>query len=120
MSKMDVLPLWFLCLAPFSTMAEIPQHRCERRAAARAIHEDEGRCVRQRLDNLETLLDSVDSRLAQHDMRPTSVVLAEAEGLICDDEGLVAAGIFPTGGPFGQCPDAILRLQPAWFGGRIC
>ena len=34
-----------------------------------------------------------------------NAALAEGEGLICDDNGLVVVGIFPTG---GQCPDAIL------------
>ena len=45
--------------------------------------------------------------------------LAEAETLICDDNGLVVVGVFPTGGHLGQCPDAILRLQPTWAGSRL-
>ena len=45
--------------------------------------------------------------------------LAEAENLICDDNGLVVVGLFPTGGQLGQCPDAILRLQPTWTGARL-
>ena len=45
--------------------------------------------------------------------------LAEAEGLICDDNGLVVVGLFPTGGQLGQCPDAILLLQPTWTGARL-
>ena len=48
-----------------------------------------------------------------------NAALAEAEGLICNDNGLVVVGIFPIGGQLGQCPDAILCLQPTWTGARL-
>ena len=49
-------------------MAEVQPRRGERRAA-RAAQEDEGRRVRQCIDDVETRLDTMDSRLAQHEMR---------------------------------------------------
>ena len=152
-------------------MAEAAQNprRGERRAAARAQNEEEGRRTRQRLDDVEVRLDGMQSRLDQHDMRlgfleahikvvirgfdavpeffrardndfrlaksafiaafiaelkentgaEANASLAEAETLICDDNGLVVVGVFPTGGHLGQCPDAILRLQPTWSGSRL-
>ena len=48
-----------------------------------------------------------------------NAALAEAETLMCDDNGLVVVGVFPTGGQLGQCPDAILRLQPTWSDSRL-
>ena len=152
-------------------MAEAAQQprRGERRAAARAHNEEEGRRVRQRLDDVEVRLDGMQSRLDLHEMRlgfveahikvvlrgfdavpeffrardgdfrlaksafiaafmaelkentgaEANASLAEAETLICDDNGLVVVGVFPTGGHLGQCPDAILRLQPTWAGSRL-
>ena len=52
-------------------MADAPQRRGERRAAARAQLKEDGCRTRQRLDNVETRLDSVDARLEQHEMRLT-------------------------------------------------
>ena len=128
-------------------MDEAPQRRGERRAAARAQIEEDGRRTRQRLDDIETRLDSVDSRLELREMRlnfleshinvvlrrfdaipeflrakdndfrlakasfiaafvaemkentgaEANAALAEAEGLTCDDNGLVVVGIFRLG-----------------------
>ena len=50
-------------------MADAPQRRGKRRAAARAQQEEDGRRARQRLDDVETRLDTMDSRIAQHEMR---------------------------------------------------
>ena len=152
-------------------MADAAQNprRGERRAAARAQNEEEGRRTRQRLDDVEVRLDGMQTRLDQHEMRlgfleahikvvirgfdavpeflrardndfrlakaafiaafiaelkentgaEANASLAEAETLICDDNGLVVVGVFPTGGQLGQCPDAILRLQPTWTGARL-
>ena len=43
--------------------------RGERRAAARAQNEEEGRRVRQRLDDVEVRMDGMQSRIDQHEMR---------------------------------------------------
>ena len=173
--------LWILLLhrssvpilvgSPLLEMADAaqPPRRGERRAAARAHNEEEGRRVRQRLDDVEVRLDGMQSRIDMHEMRlgfveahikvvlrgfdavpeffrsrdgdfrlaksafiaafmaelkentgaEANASLAEAETLICDDNGLVVVGVFPTGGHLGQCPDAILRLQPTWAGSRL-
>ena len=52
-------------------MAEAAQQPCrgERRAAARAHNEEEGRRTRQRLDDVEVRIDGMQSCLDQHDMR---------------------------------------------------
>ena len=50
-------------------MAEAPQRRGERRAAARAQNEEEGRRTRQHLDDLEVRLDSVEFRMEQRETR---------------------------------------------------
>ena len=52
-------------------MADAAQNprRGERRAAARAQHEEEGRRTQQRLDDVEVRLDGMQSRLEQHDLR---------------------------------------------------
>ena len=159
------------CLVPLLNMADAaqPPRRGERRAAARAHNEEEGRRVRQRLDDVEVRLDGMQTRIDQHEMRlgfveahikvvlrgfdavpeffrardgdfrlaksafiaafmaevkentgaKANASLAEAETLICDDNGLVVVGVFPTDGHLGQCPDAILRLQPTWAGSRL-
>ena len=46
-------------------------------------------------------------------------VLEEAETLLCENNGVVVVGIFPTGGHHGTNPDGVLRLQATWAGGRI-
>ena len=46
-------------------------------------------------------------------------VLEKAETLLCDNNGVVVVGIFPTGGQHGTNPDAVLRLQATWAGGRV-
>ena len=43
----------------------------------------------------------------------------EEETLLCENNGVVVVGIFPTGGHHGTNPDAVLRLQATWAGGRI-
>ena len=43
----------------------------------------------------------------------------EAETLLCENQGVVVVGVFPTGGHLGTAPDGILRLQPTWAAGRI-
>ena len=45
--------------------------------------------------------------------------IEEAETLLCENQGVVVVGVFPTGGHLGTAPDGILRLQPTWAGGRI-
>ena len=46
-------------------------------------------------------------------------VLEEAETLLCENNGVVVVGVFPTGGQHGTNPDGVLRLQATWGGGRI-
>ena len=46
-------------------------------------------------------------------------VLEEAETLLCENNGVVVVGIFPTGGHHETHPDGALRLQATWAGGRI-
>ena len=52
-------------------MADAAQNprRGERRAAARAQNEEEGRRTQQRLDDVDVRLDGLESRLQQHDLR---------------------------------------------------
>ena len=38
-------------------------------------------------------------------------VLEEAETLLCENNGVVVVGVFPTGGHHGTHPDGVLRLQ---------
>ena len=46
-------------------------------------------------------------------------VVDEAETLLCENQGIVVVGVFPTGGQLGTIPDAVLRLQASHAGGRI-
>ena len=46
-------------------------------------------------------------------------VVDEAETLLCENQGIVVVGVFPTGGHLGPVPDAVLRLQASHAGGRI-
>ena len=59
--------VWFPLLK-MADAAQLPR-RGERRAAARAQNEEEGRRVRQRLDDVEVRLDGMQTRIDQHEMR---------------------------------------------------
>ena len=146
--------------------AQLPR-RGERRAAARAQNEEEGRRVRQRLDDVEVRMDGMQSRIDQHEMRlgyleahikvvlrgfdavpeffrsrdgdfrlaksafiaafmaelkenngaEANASLAEAETLICDDNGLVVVGSFPhwwPSWPVSTC-DSPPSADMGWF-----
>ena len=43
----------------------------------------------------------------------------EAETLLCENQGIVVVGVFPTGGHLGTVPDAVPWLQASHAGGRI-
>ena len=171
--------LKLLALAPIScslrpsfvAMAEAAQQpNVEGRGRRRHRPQVEGeRSVRQRLDDLETRMDTQESKLRGQDQRMlyleafTKVVLRgfacvseflrakdqdfklakqafvasfiaelrnqcfaeathvvdEAETLLCENNGVVVVGVFPTGGHLGPVPDAVLRLQASHAGGRI-
>ena len=155
----------------FVAMAEAAQQpNVEGRGRRRHRPQVEGeRSVRQRLDDLETRMDTQESKLRGQDQRMlyleafTKVVLRgfacvseflrakdqdfklakqafvasfiaelrnqcfaeathvvdEAETLLCENQGVVVVGVFPTGGHLGPVPDAVLRLQASHAGGRI-
>ena len=140
-----------------------------RRNLRRERVDDQGRNMRQRVDELEVRMDAAEAQARAHETRllfleahvkvvlrgftavqeflrdlpgdfklaKTAFIAAlvaelkdkafaeathcieEAETLLCENQGVVVVGVFPTGGHLGTAPDGILRLQPSWAGGRI-
>ena len=60
-----------------------------------------------------------DFKLAKKAFVEATHVLEEAETLLCENNGVVVVGVFPTGGHLGTNPDGVLRLQANWAGGHI-
>ena len=46
-------------------------------------------------------------------------LVEELDTLLCERQGWVLLGVFPTGGMMGEFPDGLLRLQPGGVGNKV-
>ena len=46
-------------------------------------------------------------------------LIEELDTLVCERQGWVLLGVFPTGGMMGEFPDGLIRLQPGGVGNRV-
>ena len=46
-------------------------------------------------------------------------LIEELDTLLCERQGWVLLGVFPTGGMMGEFPDGLMRLQPGGVGNRV-